>query len=439
MKIAFIIPFTFERFFHDCSGIHTDPAAFEDDFLAVRKTWHMNWCLAMSEAGMDVTLFHLSKYGRAVRYYRHSCGIPMVRIPVTGIDKATGEEFSDIMFNELSILKPDLVFSVTHYMKARVDMYDRIVAFCNRNSIPVACRNPHSDTWSLVYRNSSADMRYFKLLISRGNIRNLAKSGYFLLRGMAFLLKDYRKYLVKRKSLRRTDVIIVQTRQDLFRLSSRFGIDEKKVLNLPKPVDQSIFHEIPRGEAAGSLNLPFSLNYLLHVSNLVNAKGCDNLIKILPEILNTTPETRLLVTGNGEERARLEKLAHDTGVNDFVVFLGHVDHSLLVYYYNIADALVLPTDLDIEGQPNVVLEALACRTPVITTNLPGPASVLNEKLGLLVDPGNPVALKNAILDVLSGYFRMDENAYKKFIKECSFENLGKILKISFTRILASGN
>lgn len=419
--------------------MHLNPETFEDSYLTKRKTWHMNWCLAMSEAGMDVTLFHLSKYGKSVRYYRHDCSIPMVRIPVTGVDKDSEEEYSEIMFKELSIFNPDLVFSVTHFMKAKYDMYDRIVDFCKRNSIPVACRNPHSDTWSLVFRNSISEFRYSRLLISGMKLKRLAKSAFFLLRGVSSLIKEWRKFVTKRKSLRKTDLVIVQTNQDLNRLCNRFGLDEKRVLNLPKPVDRHIFHEIPLAEAAGFLNLPASLHYLLHVSNLVNAKGCDKLIGLIPAIRQVYPDIRLLVTGNGEERAKLEKLALEKGVSGHVEFLGHVDHSLLVYYYNIADAMVLPTDLDIEGQPNAVLEAVACRTVVITSDLPGPAAIINDKLGILVEPGSQTALKEAIFKVLSGGFLIDDPAYNKFIEDYSFENMGKILSLCFKKILASQN
>ena len=107
MKVAFVVPFEFEWFFHDCRDIHHDAVAFEDNFLAKRITWHINWCRAMCEAGMDVTLFHLSQNGHTVRYYSHVEGIPMIRIPISGRDINSGENYSDILFEELDRYKPD--------------------------------------------------------------------------------------------------------------------------------------------------------------------------------------------------------------------------------------------------------------------------------------------------------------------------------------------
>ena len=188
----------------------------------------MNWCRAMSEAGMEVILFHLSKYGRTVRYYTHQCGIPMIRIPVTGFDKRSGEEYSDILFEELDICKPDLIFSVTHFLKSRYDMYDRIVNYCNKKKIAVVARNPHSDTWLLIFRQTISNSRHIAQLFSQKKYKSYLKNGYLILKGISLYLKEYRKYIKKRKTLRRTDLIIVQTKKDLDVLCRKIKVDPEK-------------------------------------------------------------------------------------------------------------------------------------------------------------------------------------------------------------------
>jgi glycosyltransferase involved in cell wall biosynthesis len=435
VKVAFVIPFSFEKFFQDCSYIHPDAELFEDQYLSKRITWHLNWCRAMTNAGIDVTLFHLSMYGKTVRYYKHSSGIPMVRIPVTGIDKVTGDEFSSLLFHELDSWLPDLVFSVTHVLRAKYDMYDRIVSYCISRNIPVATRNAHADTLNLLFRRSKDSHVYFRQLLKKRDPYSFLKAIYTLIKSGYFFLRERGKFRIKKNSLRGSDIIIIQTDKDHNNLLARFRLKDEQILHIPKPVDLDIFHEIPKERAAVELCLPVSAYYLLHVSNLVNRKGCDAIIKILPQIRVVYPEIRLIVTGNGGERAYLERLTLEKGMQDHVIFPGHVDHKKLALYYNIADVFVLPTDLNIEGQANAILESIACKTIPVSTDFPGPAAVISPQIGILIHPNDEKALREAILQVLSGEFQMDPRAYKNFLSEYSFDNLGKKLYRSFDNVI----
>lgn len=365
----------------------------------------------------------------------HKCGIKMVRVPASGFDKKSGEEYSDILFTELEVFRPDIVFSVTHVLKARFDQYDKIVAFCNKKSIPVVARNPHSDTFLLIFRRTLANNKNISGLLATKDLINWLKVSYLIIKGVLLFSKEVKKFFIKRNSLKKSDLIIVQTERDIVGLTSKFSLVREKIVILPKPVDQKVFHYIPREVAAKNLGLPLNVNYLLHVSNLVNRKGCDFIINVLSSIRQKFPDTKLLITGNGEERKWIEKLSKDKGFDNVVIFSGHVDHDKLVFYYNIADVMILPSDLEVEGQPNAILEALACKTIVITTNLPGPTAVVKNGLGILVEPGNEKVLTDAIINVLSGNFRFDEGAYNLFLSEYSFENLGRNIFIVFSEII----
>jgi len=363
----------------------------------------------------------------------------MIRVPVTGYDKRSGEEISEILFTELERYNPDLVYSVTHVLKARYDMYDRLVSFCKGKRIPVVTRNAHSDTWLLIFRQTALNAKQIAFLYTRKSFICYLKAGYLFLKGIRIFLKEYPKFIIKRKSLRNSDLIIVQTKTDIDTLCRKLKIDPGNVIHLPKPVDQTLFREIPKSEAARILGLPSSDIYLLHVNNLVNRKGCDLIIKVLPAIRQIYPGIKLIITGNGEERPYLERLVSDMGVSESVFFTGHIDHSFLTYYYNIAEIMVLPTDLDVEGQPNALLEAIACKTNTIASDLPGPAAVIKNGLGLLIEPKNEISLRNAILRVLSGTFIIDSYAHEAFLSEYSFENLGKRLMHAFGIILETRN
>jgi len=101
-------------------------------------------------------------------------------------------------------------------------------------------------------------------------------------------------------------------------------------------------------------------------------KGHDLII----EALRALPEHTLLIAGDGPERAALEQAAAHHGVTSRVRFLGLVPHDDLPALYGAADALVLASDR--EGWPNVLLESMACGTPVVATNVWGNPEVVRE-------------------------------------------------------------
>ncbi|MBU2709916.1 glycosyltransferase family 4 protein [Zooshikella harenae] len=100
---------------------------------------------------------------------------------------------------------------------------------------------------------------------------------------------------------------------------------------------------------------------LLSVGNTIELKGHHLVIEALTKL----PEAQLVVIGEGSERIKYQQLAEQLGVADRVAFTGNIQQGDLVQYYNAADVLVLASRR--EGCPNVVLEAMACGTPVIAT------------------------------------------------------------------------
>ncbi len=136
---------------------------------------------------------------------------------------------------------------------------------------------------------------------------------------------------------------------------------------------------------------------LFFVGRLEEIKQLDRLIAALPLARAFMP-IRLLVAGDGSHRLRLERLVAELGLGDLVTFLGKVSHDRLPGYYNLADALVLPSRM--EGVPMVILESLACGTPVIATAVGGiPDLVRNGENGQLLDAVEPASIAAALQTV----------------------------------------
>jgi glycosyltransferase involved in cell wall biosynthesis len=137
---------------------------------------------------------------------------------------------------------------------------------------------------------------------------------------------------------------------------------------------------------------------LLAVGRLVEKKGFHFLIAALAGV--KIPFT-LTIAGDGRERERLRHLISLNNLANRVVFLGAVTHAALPRIYAESDVVVVPSIQDRfgdrDGLPNVVLEAMASERAVVASEIAGiPSAVMDGENGLLVAPGDPVELGQAL-------------------------------------------
>jgi len=136
---------------------------------------------------------------------------------------------------------------------------------------------------------------------------------------------------------------------------------------VPHGVDVSVFHPVPdRSVARRRLGLPQDRHVVLTVRRLVRRMGLHNLVRAAKSVLRRFPQALFVVGGEGPLRRELEGLADEQGVRDSILFVGFVPADLLPAYYQAADVFVLPTAA-LEGFGIVMLEAMACGTPVVAT------------------------------------------------------------------------
>lgn len=129
-------------------------------------------------------------------------------------------------------------------------------------------------------------------------------------------------------------------------------------------------------------------------------KGVDEVIELMPALLSEEPRLTYLVAGDGDDRGRLEAKAHSLGVGCQVTFTGLVKESEKADHYRLADVFVMPGRG--EGFGFVFLEALACGIPAVGSVLDGSREALRDgMLGELVDPGDPMSLRNGIQRALT--------------------------------------
>ena len=145
---------------------------------------------------------------------------------------------------------------------------------------------------------------------------------------------------------------------------------------------------------------------LLSVGRLREKKGFATLISACAQLKQAGLAVHCNIVGYGPERERLQQQINAAGLQGHVKLLGKLTQDQVIDLYRQASAFVLPCqvgkDGDRDGIPNVLLEAMAMRLPVISTTVSGiPEVIQHEHNGLLLDPQDPAALAIAINRVLS--------------------------------------
>jgi glycosyltransferase involved in cell wall biosynthesis len=169
---------------------------------------------------------------------------------------------------------------------------------------------------------------------------------------------------------------------------------------------------------------PVAFDYILAVGRLSRPKGFDILLKAFAKS-DLKSKVKLIILGEGKERKNLEKLMFELCLGGQVLLSGIVDNPFI--YMKYANFFILPSKY--EGFPNVLLEALACETPVIATNCEtGPSEIIeNEKNGLLIPVEDEKALKEAMEKLFHDkglYNKLKANSSKSVKKYC-IENIAK--------------
>jgi teichuronic acid biosynthesis glycosyltransferase TuaC len=205
------------------------------------------------------------------------------------------------------------------------------------------------------------------------------------------------------------------------------GAARERITVLRNGVDLELFKPMDRDKARASLGL--TRRTLGSVGWLIERKGHHHAIRALSAL----PDTDLLIVGEGPERTGLEQLAVKRGVSDRVRFLGRIDQERLPEIYNAIDALVLASSR--EGWANVLLEAMACGTPVVASAVWGtPEVVAAPEAGVLMKTLDAQGVIEGITHLFSTKF--DRAATRRYAEGFSWEPTTRGQLALFRQILA---
>jgi len=186
-------------------------------------------------------------------------------------------------------------------------------------------------------------------------------------------------------TLRRADKVIGVC-QALKNAMVALKIPAEKITVVPNGVDHKKFYPASKNEARQRLRLPLDKRIILSVGGLIRRKGFDliiNALKLVSEESRVS-DCFLVIIGEGPQRRALEILVRSRRLDDRVFFAGAIPHNELHVWYSAADLFCLASSR--EGWPNVLLESLACGTPVVAANIWGiPEIITSDEVGLLTD------------------------------------------------------
>ncbi len=196
--------------------------------------------------------------------------------------------------------------------------------------------------------------------------------------------------------------IIASTVKGKEDLISYYDASPETVSVIPCGVNLDLFRPIKREIARGYTGLNDE-SIILFVGRIVPLKGIDNLLKAMT-YLERKQRIKLAVIGGDEhsqaEMQRLKNLSRSLKINESVTFLGLVKQEMLPFFYSAADLCVVPSYYESFGL--VVLESLACGTPVVATKVGGAESVIRHgETGYVVTDNDPCYLADKIARLLS--------------------------------------
>ena len=250
--------------------------------------------------------------------------------------------------------------------------------------------------------------------------------------------------------IRLADRIVAATPAEMAQLQWLYDTDEKKITIIPPGVDISHFYPIPSDEAKEFIGIPPTDRMMLFVGRIEPLKGVDTLIQAISIIRqkgaldrhcclcvsiiggepNANPDTM------SAEMTRLQQLCDQQGLGDLVTFLGRRGQETLPYYYSATDVVVMPSHYESFGM--VALEAMACGTPVIATQVGGLAFLVQDGVtGFHIPVDDPIALGERLITLLDDHEMRTQMSRQsvEFAQMYAWEKIADSMNILYQDIL----
>jgi glycosyltransferase involved in cell wall biosynthesis len=243
-----------------------------------------------------------------------------------------------------------------------------------------------------------------------------------------------------RLALRYPDIMVTVSNR-LKNLLIESGVPEKKVRVIYNAIDKEQLNaDIHPDDLRINWNIKKEDKLIGVIGRLSPEKGQEVFLRAFSKVLEKVPFAKGIIIGDGQEKEKLINFCLENGLKDKIIFTGYQNN--IANFYQIIDLLVLPSFS--EGLPNVVLEAMAFKIPVISTSVGGAPEIITDgQNGLLVPPGDSKIMAEKIIQLLSNDGRLKEigkNGHQSLFPKFSPENrASQILSLYQELLLNSRN
>ncbi|MBZ0296072.1 MAG: glycosyltransferase [Anaerolineae bacterium] len=316
------------------------------------------------------------------------------------VDHSIGENVRVIHITAggVQVLSPDDIYPHLSQFTAG------IIAFCTRQSIRYDIVYSHYwlSGWVAHKLNEVWGTPFVHMFHTLGHMKNR------IMPGQKVPMPDTRTG-IETWITKWANRIVAATPAEHAQLLWLYRADRRKIVIASPGVDLSVFHPMSVDKARDQLEIPSEKQMLLFVGRLEPLKAVDTVLAALHRIAQARPELAenliFKVIGgdlsdqDDPEMARLRALVPELNLTDTVEFVGAKDQTTLPFYYTASMAVVMPSDYESFGM--VALEAMACGTPVIASEVGGLAYLVKDgETGFLIPSRDPVALADKIVTLL---------------------------------------
>jgi glycosyltransferase involved in cell wall biosynthesis len=201
-----------------------------------------------------------------------------------------------------------------------------------------------------------------------------------------------------RRTLAQADAVTTVSEAMTQHVINEFGCDSNNVTTIINGFDSSVFYPRDRSQMRAKFGIGADKKVVMYVGRLVATKGLRELVDAFARLHAQDDRALLILAGDGVMREELEAKVTAHNLADAVLFLGGIEPAVVAQYLGAADLLTLPSWS--EGYPNVLVEAIACGRPVVSTRVGGVSEIVNPGNGRFAPIRDAGGLSDCLREVL---------------------------------------